>query len=183
MKHKFQLSIPLIFIAVSLIIGSCAKKELPAPFEDKSVTENIPTISLVAPCESILVNNRITSSESFEGYSTMYVSVTPYDHFDYLEVVCSHYSSSNRFNFKFPNRTGFRGKIKYSVKDFSSPYNTVATVFHSVGSYSSFYFDGTEGFIYAEYTSTNLILTFCDVTVTYSPTFHHTISGKITVPL
>ncbi len=178
MKSKIGV---LALTTILLVLISCAKKELKNPTiisqsEDSSYLA-------VAPCASELINNRITSSTYIDGYNTCYF--TPYvnESFSYWDIVCNHYASSNTFKISIPHYSGFLGKKTFTLfSGASDPYGDHAKLMHSLS--SSFYFVAKEGSLYAKYTSTQIELTFCKITVVESGgSSSHVLNGKVTIDL
>jgi hypothetical protein len=177
-------SLLIFYIVLSGSFLGCSKKKLPEPnplnSSKSSAQSNVPK-PLIAPCDSILVNNTISYTINLDG-TQMYFNPVLDVSFDYLQIICRDFSTYNNVTITLPVTGSFIGKIKYDVKNYSNPSSTVALITHSYNSYSQLYYGGYEGSIYAEYTRTQIILTFCGVKVQNSPTDMHEITGKITVP-
>lgn len=177
----------ILRILCSFLIGTflgCSKKNLPEPNSlnnSKKTTQNVTYQPLIAPCDSILENNKISYTVNLDG-TTMYFKPDLSNHFDYLEITCRDYSTYNNVRIKLPIKGKFVGKVKYDIKNYSDPSSTIATISHSYNNFNEFYYAGYEGSIYAEYTKTQIILTFCDVKVKNYNSSIHEITGKVIVP-
>jgi len=177
------------FFSVILFLSffcRCAKKELPEPNILNASNSNFPqqgsVIDLTAPCAAELETNIVSYSIFSDGGNRMAFSPTTYDGYYGLEISCVAYASYNTIKITLPSKGTFVGKVKYDVKDTYAS-STVALITHQIGSRSyGLYYDGYEGSIYAEYTKSQIILSFCDVKVKDNSQNEHTITGKVIIP-
>jgi len=164
----------------------CEKKDLPEPNILNSSNTNYlqqgPVADLTAPCAAELETNVVSYSVFSDGGYSMGFSPTVNDGYYGLEISCVAAASYNTIKITLPSRGTFVGKVKYDVKNTYAS-STVALITHKIGStyYASYYY-GYEGSIYAEYTKSQIILSFCDVKVKESGSYEHTITGKVIIP-
>lgn len=161
---------------------SCSKKDLPAPDPLNASNTNIyqqgggPTQSLTAPCATSLQSNKISYTYSPSG-NTMYFTPQASEFMGFLTIRCSDYSTYNNIRITLPYRYSFVGKLKYDVNPTNS---SQAQFLHTYDwYYGSMDYQGYEGSIYVEYTSTQIILSFCDVKVKDGVNNIHAVTGQI----
>jgi hypothetical protein len=176
----------LITILATVFFSNCSKKDLPEPdplnAQNTSLSQQNTGVSVTAPCASQLVNNKISFSVYSDGAKDMgfFSNVNP-DLYE-VDISCIAHASYNTINISLPLKRSFLGNFKYNINGLSYTSNTSAVITHRVGSY--YYatsYIGYEGSIYAEYTKTQIILSFCDVKVKDSYSNEHTITGKVTI--
>lgn len=178
MKNKI---ITFSLIAILAILISCVKKEVKNP---TITSQTIDTTSLMAPCAAKLVNNRISSSEVFDRFDTCYFTPYVINHFGYLEIQCRHYSSSNQFTVSVPTEGGFLGQKKYTLQGWNEdPKGNYAKLSHGFLINGAPFYQAQSGDLFAKYTSKQLELTFCNITVKDSDGDSHVLNGKVTIDL
>ena len=178
---KFVKTIALL-VLLGVAIFSCAKKDLPAPFITNEVGGNSRPQPIIAPCDSILKINQISASANFDGYSNFSVDGRPNNHFDYVEIPLSHYSTSSKFYILLPRTYNFAGKKKYQLDNVSKPYKDIATLTHRTGQYYGYmtYYQASEGEIFVDYGNNKIIVSFCNIKVSNETSFHY-LTGKVQV--
>ena len=178
---KFVKTIALL-VLLCVAIFSCVKKDLPAPFMTNEVGGNSKPQPIIAPCDSILVLNQISTSTNIDGYNVFRVDGSLNDHFDYDEISLSHYSSSSKFYILLPNTSNYSGKKKYRLSDVSEPYKDIATLTHRTGQYFGYmtYYQASEGEIFVDYGNNKIMVSFCNVKVSTETSFHY-LTGKVEV--
>ncbi|WP_299252489.1 hypothetical protein [uncultured Cytophaga sp.] len=180
-------TILICIISSVLLFVNCGKKDLPAPdplnaHNTGFSKQGVPVV-LTAPCASTLQKNTITYTYSPSGSNMHFDPQVNYID-DYIDIDCRDYSTYNSIRVDIPDKGLFIGKVKFDVKKMLTPTSSTATLTHIFNQYSyygSYYYYGYEGEIYAEYTKTEIILSFCNVKVQDSNNNNHEVTGQVII--